>query len=455
MDVVDSISKSIDNLINTIDSAEETAKNYLSKIDNIQEYATEKAQEKLDDMCEKITNEINVRLEAQRDILIGNITQTVNSATANIEALEPIANFDFSDFDIGKAQSLLESIVGLYLGPYRKAVTIATTISTEILPKLAQLTAKIQELSNIKDYIPKLKSKDGTELNLNKLNIEMEPITESEIGLMVWVKASLKLDNHNYRSVCVINNGDNGHYHILGEDGVFAYGSFPNFVMGYNSYIKDNFTGTWCGVFQNPQWDTYFLNTDGKILVEIPSTGIELYEELESLTSPNIWNILFGLSSDINAISSNGRIYFHHQYRNLLDNTNGQFWNNIYVDEEGNETYNKVAYVLSKNGYLAILGWDNDWGNVQDINIISQEQRLDLSKTWQSITKVKPQDSSLPEYFIAIASGGFISKSDDAINWTEPLKLIDLNTDYILLTPVMARNNVNAYGSDGTIYTLV
>lgn len=453
MDVVDSISKSIDNLINTIDSAEETTKNYLSKIDNIQEYATEKAQEKIDNMCEKITNEINVRLETQREILIGNITQTVNSATANIEALEPIANFNFSNFDIGKAQSLLESIVGLYLGPYQKAITIATTISTEILPKLAQLTAKIQELSNIKDYIPKLKSKDGIELNLNKLNVKMEPITESEIGLMVWVKASLKLDNHNYRSVCVINNGNNGHYHILGEDGVFAYGSFPNFVMGYNSYIKDNFTGTWCGVFQVPEWNTCFLNTDGKILVEIPSTGIEVYQELQTLQSPNIWSCLFGPST-VNAISSNGIIYFNHQYRNILSNTDNQFWNSVYAEVDS-QSSNRTAYVLSKNGYIGILEWENDFGNVQDIDVVSEGQYLDPNRTWQSITKVKPQDSSLPEYFMAIASGGFISKSDDAINWTEPLKLIDLNTDYILLTPVMASNNVNAYGSDGTIYTLV
>ena len=175
-----SIGNDIDNLITKIDGLEDTTINYLGKIDNIQEYAKNKAQEKVDEMCERISNEINSKLNTQISMAVSKITEIYNSSTAFQGLISNIATFNFEDFDIGKAKELLEYIVELYSGPYKQMLEIINDFIM-ISSKLTNLITKINEILSIRNSIPQHILKDGTQLNYDKLNISIDTTSITEL----------------------------------------------------------------------------------------------------------------------------------------------------------------------------------------------------------------------------------------------------------------------------------
>ena len=167
----------INSLSATIQGVTDVATNYLDKIDNIQEYAKNKAQEKIDDMCERVTNEMNQKLASQRQILINKLKESWTSA----KKIEQTLSFVTGNINIDTIVSIVTDIITLYTKPYQEATALISDMTLVIGPKLLELTSQISTLTNLKNDIPKHILKDGTELNYNKLNITMEPISIDDI----------------------------------------------------------------------------------------------------------------------------------------------------------------------------------------------------------------------------------------------------------------------------------
>lgn len=167
----------IDSLSATIRGVTDVATNFLEKIDNIQEYTKNKAQEKIDDMCERANNEINEKLAIQRQILINKLKESWSSA----EKIQQTLSFVTGDIDMDTIVSIVTSIVSLYTKPYENSIKLIADMTVTILPKLIALSADINTLTNLKNNLNKHILKDGTQLNYDKLNLTMEPITIDDI----------------------------------------------------------------------------------------------------------------------------------------------------------------------------------------------------------------------------------------------------------------------------------
>lgn len=169
-----SIGNDIDNLITKINGLEDTTINYLGKIDNIQEYAKNKAQEKVDEMCERISNEINSKLNTQISMAVSKIEEIYNSSTAFKELITSIATADVEHFTkISEIVEFLTTIQKLFSGPYNQMTNIIADFII-ISSKLTNLITKINEILSIRNSIPQHILKDGTQLNYDKLNINVD-----------------------------------------------------------------------------------------------------------------------------------------------------------------------------------------------------------------------------------------------------------------------------------------
>lgn len=176
-DIAKVLCNDIDSLSATIQGVTDVATNYLEKIDNIQEYAKNKAQEKVDEMCERASNEINEKLANQRQILVNKLKNSWSSA----KEIKKTLSFVGDTIDASSVVSIVTKIIKLYTKPYSEAVDLIADMTTIIVPKLLSLVTDINTLSNLKNNIPKHILKDGTQLNYNKLNITMEPISRDDI----------------------------------------------------------------------------------------------------------------------------------------------------------------------------------------------------------------------------------------------------------------------------------
>ena len=87
-DIGKNLCNNIDNLSDAIKGVTEVATNYLSQIDNIQEFAKNKAQEKVDEMCERASQEINSKLAIQRQKVVDKLKKTWASSNEIIENLQ-------------------------------------------------------------------------------------------------------------------------------------------------------------------------------------------------------------------------------------------------------------------------------------------------------------------------------------------------------------------------------
>ena len=166
------VARNIDNLDYTISGMEETITNFLGNIENIEDFAIDVAQQKIDTMCERVSNEISDKFNKQLTKMVESINNLYDSSSAIQTTVSTIANFNFDNFDLGKAKELLQSIVATYIKPYRQAVKTIEDFAL-IAVKLTNLITKINGLISIKDSIPIHKLKNGKTLNYNKLALSI------------------------------------------------------------------------------------------------------------------------------------------------------------------------------------------------------------------------------------------------------------------------------------------
>ena len=163
--------KKIDDLNTTLENVYNLANNTLTNFD-IEGMTQEGAQMLVDDLCIRISNSINDKLEKQRIELINVLHQGFISSNEIIEQLKPLVEFNLN---IDTVVDAVRQIITILSGPYQKAVEY----TTELAPKLLTLTDNIAGLALLKDKLPQHPSMPI--LNYNKLNITMKPITIQEV----------------------------------------------------------------------------------------------------------------------------------------------------------------------------------------------------------------------------------------------------------------------------------
>lgn len=133
---------------------------------NIEDYPT---QEKVDQACEWINQKINEKLENQRENLIKTLHEGYVSSNEVVKLLKPLVDFDLN---VNTVVSAVKMIIDIISGPYKVAVGYVT----ELAPKLQDLAVNIALLAYIPQKLPQIPN-----VNFNKLNITIKPITIDEV----------------------------------------------------------------------------------------------------------------------------------------------------------------------------------------------------------------------------------------------------------------------------------
>lgn len=140
--------------------------NVYTTFNDIENYPT---QQKVDEACIFISNKINAQLEVKRQELIKVLHDGYVSSNEVIQLLKPLVEFDLN---IDTVVSAVKKIIDILAGPYQVAVEYVT----ELTPKITELTTNIALLAYIPEKLPQ-----RPDINYNKLNIAMKPITIDEI----------------------------------------------------------------------------------------------------------------------------------------------------------------------------------------------------------------------------------------------------------------------------------
>lgn len=168
------VARNIDNLDYTISGMEETITNFLGNIENIEDFAIDVAQQKIDAMCERVSNEISDKFNEQLTKMVESINNLYDSSSAIQRAISAITNLDLDNIgdNVGaKVDAIigfLKNIQATYTKPYNQTVKTIADFAL-IAVKLTNLITKINGLISIKDSIPIHKLKNGKTLNYNKL----------------------------------------------------------------------------------------------------------------------------------------------------------------------------------------------------------------------------------------------------------------------------------------------
>lgn len=162
----------IDALNKELEQITPLVKSSLEGLENLELYAQQQAQKIVDDLCTRISAEINFKLANKRQDLIKFLKQSYISANEIIETFEPLINLNIAD--LSSVIDAVKKIIAIYEKPYKTAVEFVTVLT----PKLVTLTNNISELSNIKISINK---PSGIDVNFDKLDIKMDPITIEDI----------------------------------------------------------------------------------------------------------------------------------------------------------------------------------------------------------------------------------------------------------------------------------
>lgn len=162
----------IDILNKELEQITPLVKSSLEGLENLELYTQEQAQQIVDDLCTRISAEINSKLANKRQDLIKFLKQSYISANEIIETFEPLINLSITD--LSSVINAVNKIISIYTKPYQVAVEFVTVLT----PKLVTLTNNISELSNIKISVNK---PSGIDVNFDKLDIKMDPITIEDI----------------------------------------------------------------------------------------------------------------------------------------------------------------------------------------------------------------------------------------------------------------------------------
>lgn len=155
--------KKIDDLNETLENINKVIYTTLKDID---EYPT---QEKVDKACEYLSEKINAKLADKRKVLIKTLHEGYVASNEVIQLLEPLVNFNLN---IDTVVEAVKKIIDILAGPYKVAVEYITILT----PKLAELATNIALLAYIPANLPQIPN-----INYDKLNITMQPITIDEV----------------------------------------------------------------------------------------------------------------------------------------------------------------------------------------------------------------------------------------------------------------------------------
>lgn len=167
--------KEIDEAINILDNTEDLVIASLSDIGDVADASQDKVQAKVDDICERISNQTNDKLSQMRELIIANLKTAYLSSMEIIAILQPLVDMKITDLD--SVILALTKIIAMYTQPYKIALEFVTVLT----PKLTELSQKVLELATIKDKIKNPVGAENLKLSYDKLNITMEPISIEDI----------------------------------------------------------------------------------------------------------------------------------------------------------------------------------------------------------------------------------------------------------------------------------
>lgn len=163
--------KKIDDLNKTLENIYVLASNTLSNFD-VDDMSLNMAQPLVDNLCRRVSANLNYKLNILRVDLIKNLHNGFISSNEIIEQLKPLVEFDLN---IDTVVDAVRQIITILSGPYQKAIEY----TTELTPKIVELSNNIANLSTLQDSIPK--PPEMPSLSFNKLRVQMLPITLDEI----------------------------------------------------------------------------------------------------------------------------------------------------------------------------------------------------------------------------------------------------------------------------------
>lgn len=173
---VDKDLKALDDLNDTLDKVVEFAENSLSTIGDFEDDAQDKIQQEVDKICEKVSDKATKKLNQVRDKAVEDLHKKYLSANKIVSDLQPIVDAKLSD--LGSVISVLTKLIALYAKPYKQALDYTVGFVATATPKIAETTQKVDKLASLKNEIP---IPDDFNINLDKLNITMKPITVDDI----------------------------------------------------------------------------------------------------------------------------------------------------------------------------------------------------------------------------------------------------------------------------------
>lgn len=168
--------KDIENRFKTLDEINKTLSTMDEIVSKKLKTIRDSGQEQVDKICVEINNTINPILAEKRQILVDILQEQYQANMVMIEVLKPLIDVLQLDFNIDTIVSAVKKLficlLKIYLGPYQNAITYVT----ELAPRLLELTENILALQDLmyKIEVPE-------DINLDKLNITMEPINIKDI----------------------------------------------------------------------------------------------------------------------------------------------------------------------------------------------------------------------------------------------------------------------------------
>lgn len=168
--------KCLDDLNETLDKILKFARNSLSTLEDFEDDTQEKVQQEVDKICVKVSDKATKKANEVRDKAVDSLHQKYVSANKVVEDLQPIVEAKITN--LNEVISVLGKIIALYTKPYQHALEYTIGFVGTATPKIATTVSKIDELANLKNEIP---IPNGLNINFDKLNITMKPITIDEI----------------------------------------------------------------------------------------------------------------------------------------------------------------------------------------------------------------------------------------------------------------------------------
>lgn len=171
--------KKLEDLNTMLENAISTLDNTFSALENLEEASISYAQQKVDKMCEQISNRVNNTLEAKKQEAIDAIKAKYNKELETLATLKPIVDLlqlNISlDTIVTVVAKIIQALAGPYVKPYQDAVQFVQQMTTEITPLVVNVANNTTELLNKPNELKSKIQEINPQLNTDKLNISFTP----------------------------------------------------------------------------------------------------------------------------------------------------------------------------------------------------------------------------------------------------------------------------------------